>query len=95
MSATRQADGKDYYPSTEKIQHVVTARVGEWLHDGGRQKQPVVFLSVDHDRTVVLNYDTLLQLIDSLCRQKERLAEKIFSKMEIPKKTIGCMSGKH
>lgn len=81
MSHVRQPDERDYWPNNE-----ITTKVGLWHHGGG--KQPVVFLSVNQDRVAVLNYETLTNLIDSLCRQKERLREKLFAHANLPEKVL-------
>ena len=81
MTHVRQPDERDYWPNNE-----ITTRLGTWHHGGG--KQPVVFLSINQDRVAVLNYETLTNLIDSLCRQKERLQEKLFTQANPPEKVL-------
>lgn len=79
--SVRQPDERDYWEGNE-----ITCRVGDWHHANG--KQPVVFLSFNKYQAAVLNYDSLTNLIDALCRQKERLQEKIYKQMNIPEKVL-------
>lgn len=87
MTHVRQPDERDYWPNNE-----IASRLGTWHHGDG--KQPVVFLSINQDRVAVLNYETLTNLIDSLCRQKERLQEKLFAQANIPEKVLRFGGGK-
>lgn len=80
-TSVRQPDERDYWPDNE-----ITVKIGEWSHAGG--KQPVVFLSFNKYQTAVLNYEAVVNLLDLLCRQKERLQEKIYKQMNIPEKVL-------
>lgn len=86
-TSVRQPDENEYWTG-----HEITSRLGTWYHEGG--KQPVVFLSIGKERTAVLGYDALTNLIDSLCRQKERLREKIFTQPNFPEKTLRFYAGR-
>lgn len=59
-------------------EHAVAARVGVF----GEKKQPVVYLSIGHDRKLILGYDTLCGIIDMLCGKKESLEQKMLAKMD-------------
>jgi len=53
----------------------VSARVGTF----GPNRLQVVYLAIGNDRTLVLDYNTLTNVIDLLCSKKESLKEKILA----------------
>lgn len=60
-------------PDIYEGEHEFSARVGKL------NKQPVVFIGINKDRTIIVGYDTLSRIIDLLCRKKEDLKESLLA----------------